>query len=162
MSDEPIEREAAAPDEARVVESGGEQDEQDERYRGATPPGYDEWPTHGGYLGCLLGVMTSCLLAPLGYIVFGFLGSLFAVPLGGFGVALGVVVTVALYLAVFVGLSRLGWAMGKRFLREYDQPARPRWGEARDEDHPLVVEADPPSGQSAPTIPPNPDATPAE
>lgn len=99
-----------------------------DRYEGATPPGYD-WPTHGGYLGCLLGVMTACLLAPLGYILFGFVGSILVGPLGGFGVALAVVVTVGVYLAVFVGLTRLGWRLGKRLLREYEQPSRPVWGE---------------------------------
>lgn len=112
----------------------------DERYRGATPPGYD-WPTHGGYLGCLIGVMTATLLAPLGYIVFGFLGALLALPLGGWGVALAVVVTVAAYLAVFIGLSRLGWALGKRFLREYEQPSRPVWGEDDEEAAPQTVAA---------------------
>lgn len=137
VSDEPIERDVTPLDETPVVDS-----EQDERYRGATPPGYD-WPTHGGYLGCLLGVMTGCLLAPLGYIVFGFLGALLAAPLGGVGIALGVILTVALYLAVFVALSRLGWYMGKRFLREYEQPSRPVWGEDDDEAAPPIVEADP-------------------
>lgn len=150
MSDEPIERIDTPPDEAHVVDS-----EQDERHRGATPPGYD-WPTHGGYLGCLLGAMTGCLLAPLGYIVFGFLGALLAAPLGGFGVALGVILSVALYLVVFVALSRLGWYMGKRFLREYEQPSRPVWGEDDDEDNPTIVEADPiaPADQP-PTSEPN-------
>lgn len=144
VADEPIERDAAPSDEtlerANTSERHG-QDDQDERYRGATPPGYD-WPTHGGYLGCLLGVMIACLLAPLGYIVFGFLGAILNRPLGGFGIALAVVATIAVYLAVFVALSRLGWAMGKRFLREYEQPMRPVWGED-DEDNPLVVDADP-------------------
>ncbi|HET9981480.1 MAG TPA: hypothetical protein VFQ32_13610, partial [Ktedonobacterales bacterium] len=36
---------------------------------GAVPPGYD-WPTHGGYLGCLLAMMPACLIA-------GFLSSTF-------------------------------------------------------------------------------------
>ena len=145
VADEPIEREAAPGDETLPGANTGEQDEQDEqdeRYRGATPPGYD-WPTHGGYLGCLLGVMIACLLAPLGYIVFGFLGAILNRPLGGFGIALAVIATIAMYLAVFVALSRLGWAMGKRFLREYEQPMRPVWGEDDNEDYPLVVDADP-------------------
>lgn len=136
MSDEPIERDDEAP--ASAVDAS----QRDARYEGATPPGYDEWPTHGGYLGCLLGVMTACVLAPLGYIIFGFLGSLLSPSLGTFGVVLAGVVTAALYLAVFIGIARLGWTMGRRFLREYDEPARPRWGEASSEDYPLVVEAD--------------------
>ena len=125
---------------------------EDERYRGATPPGYD-WPTHGGYLGCLLAVMAACLVAPLGYILFGFLGAFLARPLGGFGVALAVIVTVGVYLAFFVGLTRLGWALGKRFLREYAQPVRPVWGEDDEEEATLygqIVDADPDSATSAP------------
>lgn len=129
----------------------------DPRYEGATPPGYDDWPTHGGYLGCLIGLMTAVLVAPLGYIFFGFLGAYLAHPLGGFGVALALVVTVAAYLAVFIALTRLGWALGKRFLREYDSPRPgPRWGMDDDEDaagatqdadYPLVIEATPPGGE---------------
>ncbi|HEX8998011.1 MAG TPA: hypothetical protein VF812_18425 [Ktedonobacterales bacterium] len=139
MADEFNERASEPEIEADPVERVVEEDE---RYRGATPPGYD-WPTHGGYLGCLLGVMTACLLAPLGYIVFGFLGAFLARPLGGVGFALAVIVTVAAYLAIFVGLTRLGWFMGRRFLREYEQPARPVWGEDDEEDYPIVVDADP-------------------
>lgn len=152
MADEPIKEsdEHTEPSEgARVVD--GEVEREDERYRGATPPGYD-WPTHGGYLGCLLGVMIACLLAPLGYIVFGFVGAFLAHPLGGVGIALAVIITIGAYLAVFVGLTRLGWSMGKRFLREYEQPMRPVWGEDDDEDYPLVVDADPaPSATETPT-----------
>lgn len=155
MADEPIEEptgRAEPTDGARVVDS----DSEDERYRGATPPGYD-WPTHGGYLGCLLGVMVACLLAPLGYIVFGFVGAFLVHPLGGVGIALAVIVTVGVYLAIFVGLTRLGWSMGKRFLREYEQPMRPVWGEDDEEAYPLVVDADP-----APSAPETPsDETPS-
>lgn len=150
MTDEPIQQPAQEPvaeptsgsaASSRVVE-------EDERYRGATPPGYD-WPTHGGYLGCLLGVMAACLLAPLGYILFGFIGAFLVQPLGGVGVALSILITVGVYVAIFIALSRLGWRMGKRFLREYEQPSRPVWGEDDEEDYPLVVEADPPISQSA-------------
>ncbi len=130
MADEPIERSEGDPEQAATSASN-----EDERYRGATPPGYD-WPTHGGYLGCMLGVIVAVLMAPLGYILFGFIGAFLAPTLGGFGVALAAIVTVAAYLAVFIGLSRLGWALGKRFLREYEQPARPVWGEDDEEDYP--------------------------
>ncbi|HEX9038461.1 MAG TPA: hypothetical protein VF808_15875 [Ktedonobacterales bacterium] len=88
---------------------------------GATPPGYD-WPTHGGYLGCLLAVMLACLLTPLGYIFVGFLGALLSPTLGGVGVGLAVAVTVIGYIALFAALTSLGWRMGKRYLREYPQP----------------------------------------
>jgi hypothetical protein len=164
VTDEPIERAPdesgperthgqasdQAPDQADVIESGSgaNANEEDERIRGATPPGYD-WPTHGGYLGCLLGVIIACLLAPLAkvlfYLFYGFEGVLLPRSLGGFGVALAVIVTVGVYLAIFVALTRLGWYMGKRFLREYEQPARPVWGEDDDDEaYPLVVEADQP------------------
>jgi hypothetical protein len=175
VTDEPIERapdesrpelaHGQAPDQADVIESGSgsNANDEDERYRGATPPGYD-WPTHGGYLGCLLGVMIACLLAPLAkvifYILYGFEGVLLPRPLSGIGVALAVIVTVAVYLAIFVALTRLGWYMGKRFLREYEQPARPVWGEDDDDEaYPLVVEADPPTttddapAEAAPSAP---------
>jgi len=98
-------------------------------HRGAVPPGYD-WPTHGGYLGCLMGVVFALVLAPLGYILFGFLGAALAISLGGFGVGLAVAITVMVYIAVFIALSRLGWRLGKHFLREYPQPAGATWGES--------------------------------
>lgn len=158
MTDEPIQQPAQEPASETVSETTAEPTggsdanarvvEEDERYRGATPPGYD-WPTHGGYLGCLLGVMIACVLAPLGYILFGFVGAFLVHPLGGFGFALSILITVGVYMAVFIALSRLGWSMGKRFLREYEQPVRPVWGEDDEEDYPLVVEADPPTSQSA-------------
>lgn len=95
---------------------------------GATPPGYD-WPTHGGYLGCLLAVMLSCVLAPLGYLVVGFLGALLSPSLGGVGVGIAIAATVIGYVALFFGLARLGWRMGKRYLREYPQQQGQTWGE---------------------------------
>jgi hypothetical protein len=39
--------------------------------------------------------------------------------------------------------------MGKRFLREYEQPSRPVWGEDDEEEYPLVVDADPPTASAA-------------
>jgi hypothetical protein len=73
--------------------------------------------------------MFSCLLAPLGYIIVGFLGALLFPKLGNVGVGLAIAVTVIGYLALFLGLARLGWRLGRRYLREYDQPVRPVWGE---------------------------------
>lgn len=134
--DEPIQDdETLGSGEAVVEERDG-----DTAHEGATPPGYD-WPTHGGYLGCLLAVMFSCLLAPLGYLLVGFLGALLTPSLGGIGVAVAIVVTVVAYVALFVGLSRLGWTMGRRYLREYPQPgASERWGE---EASSMALKADP-------------------
>ncbi len=135
MADEPLQQNTEMDDESGAEPARATEPPQ---YEGATPPGYD-WPTHGGYLGCLLAVMFSCLLAPLGYIVVGFLGAYLAGPLGAAGVGLAIAVTVVGYLALFVGLTRLGWSMGKRFLREYPQPDGLTWGE----DDAYVVEADP-------------------
>jgi hypothetical protein len=86
-------------------------------FEGAVPPGYD-WPTHGGYLGCLFGVMASCLLT-------GFLGStLVAVIAGPTWVHAAIDIVVA--AAALAGLGRLGWMLGKRYLREYPRPAEAR------------------------------------
>jgi hypothetical protein len=90
-------------------------------YEGAVPPGYD-WPTHGGYLGCLLGLMVACIAG-------GFLGSLVVglVSVSPLGRLVGTpAVRISLILAVFVAtmlaLGRVGWVLGKRFYREYPQP----------------------------------------
>lgn len=88
-----------------------------EAAEGAVPPGYD-WPTHGGYLGCLLSLMASCLIG-------GFLGSTLFAALSYWRIvpaAVAIVLTIAVYAAVLIGLGRLGWILGKRFYREYPQP----------------------------------------
>jgi hypothetical protein len=88
-----------------------------EAAEGAVPPGYD-WPTHGGYLGCLLSFMASCLIG-------GFLGSTLFAALSYRRIVpavVAIVLTIAVYAAVFIGLGRLGWTLGKRFYREYPQP----------------------------------------
>jgi|SRR5690348_4966067 len=90
---------------------------------GAVPPGYD-WPTHGGYLGCLLGMMPACLVG-------GFLGSTFVAFLNKAGVVPPIVaglLVVALFVACVVGFGRLGWVLGRRFYRKYPRSA-PTWGE---------------------------------
>ena len=93
---------------------------------GAVPPGYD-WPTHGGYLGCLLGLLPACLLA-------GFISSTFiAWPWFNGKGNLPTVVVVALIIVIFAaciyGFARLGWTLGRRFYRKYPQP-EPTWGES--------------------------------
>jgi len=83
---------------------------------GAVPPGYD-WPTHGGYLGCLISLMASCLIGGfLGTTVFAALSYWRAVP-----TLVTVLLTISVYLAVTIGLGRLGWILGRRFYREYPQ-----------------------------------------
>jgi hypothetical protein len=94
---------------------------------GAVPPGYD-WPTHGGYLGCLLGLVAACLVG-------GFLGSTLFAALSADRIVPGwasAVLTVVVFVAVIVGLGRLGWWLGKRFYREYPQPSGRTWGEDDD------------------------------
>jgi hypothetical protein len=110
-------------------EHGRERRDADDPYEGAVPPGYD-WPTHGGYLGCLLSLMASCVIG-------GFIGTtLFAALSVGQIVPqfVAILLTIAVYAIVIVGLGRLGWVLGKRFFREYPQERYPVWGEDDVED----------------------------
>ena len=96
-------------------------------YEGAVPPGYD-WPTHGGYLGCLLSLMASCLIG-------GFLGSTLFAALSYHEVLpqpVTITMTVAVYLVIIIGLGRLGWVLGRRFYRQYTPPEVQTWGEHDD------------------------------
>lgn len=96
-------------------------------YEGAVPPGYD-WPTHGGYLGCLLSLMASCLIG-------GFLGSTLFAALSYHQILpqpVTITLTVAVYLVIIVGLGRLGWVLGRRFYRQYTPPDVQTWGEHDD------------------------------
>lgn len=91
-------------------------------HEGAVPPGYD-WPTHGGYLGCLMGVVAATIVAmfltaPVLYFA--------DIPL-----AIVWLLRVVIFLACIIGGGRLGWALGKRFYREYPHE-RPTWGESDD------------------------------
>lgn len=93
-------------------------------YEGAVPPGYD-WPTHGGYLGCLMGVVALAIV-----------GTLIAAPLLALLTYSEVVplpvswlLTALVFVLCIVGGGRLGWALGKRFYREYPRE-RPTWGES--------------------------------
>ncbi|HKT38943.1 MAG TPA: hypothetical protein VJR48_11270 [Ktedonobacterales bacterium] len=115
--------------EARPTRPSGEQptltpDMEAERPEaGAVPPGYD-WPTHGGYLGCLLGMMPACLVG-------GFFGSTFVAWLNKAGVVPPVVaglLVVALFVACVLGFGRIGWVLGRRFYRKYPR-VEPTWGE---------------------------------
>jgi hypothetical protein len=107
------------------------------------PPGFD-WPTHGGYLGCLLGLVVACLLC-------GLVGAPLA-QLSNFRVlstpaALGLTLVAALVLVI--GVSRLGWTLGRRFYREYPQPRRPVWGEDDDEERGTEAVVPPAPGGTA-------------
>jgi hypothetical protein len=110
---------------AREYENPQDSSIPDDQYEGAVPPGYD-WPTHGGYLGCFIGLIVSCLIG-------GFLGSTFFATLRYYQLLPGVVaalLTVALYVALIAIIGRLGWVLGKRFYREYPQERGPTWGES--------------------------------
>jgi hypothetical protein len=97
----------------------------EDEVEGATPPGYD-WPTHGGYLGCLMGVMAGVLLGGfLGANIFAAYYNVLDLPL-----AVYILLNVALFLGLLTGLGRLGWYLGRRYYRYYPQPAGPTWGEA--------------------------------
>jgi len=118
VPDDPPTHDAPTPDapEARILGNDVE---------GATPPGYD-WPTHGGYLGCLLGLVAGCLIgASLTPPVFGVLSrARIILPGPGFFLVLALVT-----LASLIVVGRLGYVLGKRFYRYYPQPT-PTWGES--------------------------------
>jgi hypothetical protein len=99
----------------------------EDEVEGATPPGYD-WPTHGGYLGCLMGVMAGVLFGGfIGANIFAAYYNVLNLPL-----AVYILLNVALFLALLIGLGRLGWWLGRRFYRYYPQPAGATWGEANE------------------------------
>ena len=91
---------------------------------GAAPPGF-EWPTHGGYLGCLIGCIASFLIG--GFLGSALLGTLYVV--GGGSAVILAVVSLVIYAAIVYGLCRLGWSFGKRYYRSYQGPADTTWGE---------------------------------
>ena len=110
-------------------------------YEGAVPPGYD-WPTHGGYLGCLLGLLASCPIA--------FVASTFVPPLERYNGVPGWIarpLTVVVFLLIVFAVGRVGYVLGKRFLREYPHPNGKTWGEDDDYVDPATPEqaADPES-----------------
>jgi len=116
--------------------SPGYGDSSADPYDHAVPPGYD-WPTHGGYLGCLLGLMAAC-------IVGGFLGSTFFPTLAHYHWVPGWVaalLTVIVFVLIMVAIGRLGYVLGKRFLREYPQPTRKTWGQDDDFVDPALADA---------------------
>jgi hypothetical protein len=105
--------------------TAGEPSAPPDPYAGATPPGVD-WPTHGGYLGCLMGLIAACILG--GFLGTFLVGLLSVTPLA-FVVAAAparIAIIAIVFILTLVGLGRVGWRLGKRFYREYPQPpARP-------------------------------------
>jgi hypothetical protein len=102
-------------------------------YEGAVPPGYD-WPTHGGYLGCLMGTVAGCLIGGfLGANLFSFLWAS-RILTGPLFILLALVV----FLICVWLFGRVGWGLGRRFYRAYEQSVRPVWGE---DDEPAIAPA---------------------
>jgi hypothetical protein len=101
----------------------------EDEVEGATPPGYD-WPTHGGYLGCLMGVMAGVVLG-------GFLGAnllSFIYIDSNLPLAVFILLNIVVFAGLLIGLGRLGWWLGRRYYRYYPQPAGPTWGETDESD----------------------------
>jgi hypothetical protein len=108
----------------------------EDEFEGATPPGYD-WPTHGGYLGCLMGVMAGVLLGGfLGANIFAAYYNVLDLPL-----AVYILLNVALFIVLLIGLGRLGWWLGRRYYRYYPQPAGSTWGESDNSEETEATEA---------------------
>jgi hypothetical protein len=53
------------------------------------------------------------------------------------------------FLAIVFAVARLGYILGKRFLREYPQPTRKTWGEDDDYVHSTLAEGEADSGERA-------------
>lgn len=119
----------AAPEGAAGEMSGDPLAAAPDPYEGAVPPGYD-WPTHGGYLGCLLGLMAACILGGfLGSLVVGLvsvspLGMIVSVP------AVRIILILGIFVATLFALGRTGWVLGRRFYREYARPSSQSGGTA--------------------------------
>lgn len=84
-------------------------------------PELDEWPTHGGPLGCLLFLTLGCVLA--GFFASPIVwGAKFAKG-GFFAFNAAAVINIIILLIVF---GVVGWIVGKRIFREYPAPQRRR------------------------------------
>ncbi len=86
------------------------------------PSALEEWPTHGGYLGCLMAIIFGCLLS-------GFLGSeliSFVHYTTRGPAAIFITLAVLVMIAGIILFGRLGWWLGRRFYREYPASARGR------------------------------------
>ena len=119
----PDEPERGAPDGELAADPYASNTADTDPYPGAVPPGYD-WPTHGGYLGCVMGVV-------VGLVLGGFLGSLLigllsVSPLSGVvSASAGRLTLLALtFFATLILLGRVGYRLGRRYYREYPQPER--------------------------------------
>lgn len=105
------------------VDEGAQPSERE--VEGAVPPGYD-WPTHGGYLGCLCGVVAS-------FVVFGLIGAnllSFYWASGAISGPLFILLAIVVFFVLAYLFGRAGFVLGKRFYRAYPQaPGQRNWGE---------------------------------
>ncbi len=78
----------------------------------------EEWPTHGGYLGCLMGIMFGCLAAA--FIASPLVrGAVHAASDIGFQLNASALVIMLLGIIAF---GYIGWKIGKRAFRDYTLP----------------------------------------
>jgi len=92
-------------------------------------PTEEEWPTHGGYLGCFLALLAGCIFA--GFFaspLVQFLQVAFLTKHGtgkGYGPVLAIIAIVIMIVGLII-FGRIGWAIGKRVYKEYPTPTRQR------------------------------------
>lgn len=129
MDDETDETQHAADEPSEAMDTSGASPdmtpdmEAENPAAGAVPPGYD-WPTHGGYLGCLLGLLPGCLVAA-------FFGSTFIAVLNKAEIVPPIVAGILvalLFIGFMIGFGRVGWLLGRRYYRKYTSGV-PTWGE---------------------------------
>jgi hypothetical protein len=97
-------------------------------------PDLEEWPTHGGYLGCLMAMVFGFLLA-------GFLSTelISFIRTSHISAALLITSAVVVMLAGIVLFAWVGWRLGKRFYREYPAPRRRRRRSSRGDEAPAQL-----------------------
>jgi predicted lipid-binding transport protein (Tim44 family) len=84
---------------------------------------------HQATTGPHMGVMAGVLLGGfLGANIFAAYYNVLDLPL-----AVYILLNVALFLVLLIGLGRLGWWLGRRYYRHYPQVAGPTWGESDEE-----------------------------
>lgn len=77
----------------------------------------EEWPTHGGYLGCLMGIMFGCLAAA--FIASPLVrGATHVVANIGFQLNASALVIMLIGIMLF---GFIGWKIGKRIFRDFSE-----------------------------------------
>jgi hypothetical protein len=106
-----------------------QEDKATESAQAPTQPPEEEWPTHGGYLGCFLALLAGCLFA--GFFASPLVQHLQVANLSGHGASNGygpllTIIAIAIMIAGLIVFGRIGWIIGKRVYKEYPTPARQR------------------------------------